>query len=133
MSPNETEEKIKRAYEKGLKDGLSRRRMYVEFDTEAALPIDWAEYTDDYEREVIASIVGMKEYEDHFRLNMIRQAILKWRQARMNQGNPAMVQMCFGVGNAIMELVELYDRAKDTEVATNDTDDHGYNSLLSEL
>lgn len=126
-------EEIEKAYQKGLQDGLSKRRMYVDFDEEASLPVDWAEYTDAYEREVIASIVGMPEYQEQFRKNMVRQAMLKWRQARMNQGNPRMVEMLFCVGNAIMELVELYDRAKDDERPTNDTEDHGYNSLLTEL
>ncbi len=131
--PETKEELIKKAYAKGLRDGLDKRRMYVDFEDEAALPVDWSEFTDEYEREVIASIVAMPEYVEQFRQNMVRQAMLKWRQARLNKGNPQMVEMLFCVGNAIMELVELYDRAKDVEVATNDTEDHGYNSLLSEL
>ena len=120
-------------YDRGFKDAMDRRRMYVSVGAELAMPIDWADYTDEEERETVAAIVEMQEYQSSFRTNMIRQAMLKWRQARLHENVPEKMQMLIRIGNAIMELVAFYDHAKDSATPKVDTDDHGYNSLLTEL
>lgn len=126
MSKEETAD-----FKRGFQAALDRRRMYVDFETEKAMPVDWDEYTDKYEREVVASIVSMPEYQQHFLTNMMRQAMLKWRQARLSAGDPEKTKLLFAVGNAIMELVEFYSHAADPEVPkTEETD--GFNSFQND-
>ncbi len=123
---------LKKAYDKGFKDALDHRRMYVNFADESAMPLEWEGYTDDHERENIASLANTSEWHDFFRQNMIRQAMLKWRQARLNLGDPVKVALCFGIGNAIMDLVEFYDHAGDRNEPTVNPDASGYDSSFSE-
>lgn len=131
--PEESTPEQKAAYDRGFMAAMDKRKIYIDFKEELATPISWADYTDENERETIAAIVEMGEYQDSFRKNMICQAILKWRQARLHENEPEKMQTLIRIGNAIMELVSFYDHAKDAPTPKIDTDDHGYNSLLTEL
>lgn len=118
-------------YKRGFSDAMNHRRMYVDFDTEKAMPVDWDEYSDKNEREVIAAVVRSPEYQEFFKLNLVRQAMLKWRQARLHADNPAAVRHFLEIGNAIMELVEFYEHAKDMEEVKVDPG-HGYDTIMNE-
>ncbi len=131
--PDETNKALlKAAYDKGFKDALDHRRMYVNFGEELEMPLEWEGYTDAHEREAIASIVSTVEWQECFRQNMIRQAMLKWRQARLNMGNPQAVALSFAVGNAIMDLIDLYSHAPEIEEPQVNENANGFDSSFSD-
>lgn len=127
------EKAIKAAYEQGFKAALDHRRSYVTFAEEAAVPLEWEDYTDEQEREAISAIVQFAEYQDHFKENLKRQAMLKWRQARLASHDPEKVRLLFGFGNMLMDLVEFYEHAGDAAEPSEDPSNHGYDSSLTEL
>jgi hypothetical protein len=123
----------KLAYDRGFRDALAKRQMFITVADEMAVPIEWSDFTDENERENIAAIVSSREYQECFRHNLRCQAMLKWRQGRLFSNDPAKMKMMMDFGNLIMELVDFYDHAGDPREPTNDENADGYSSSLSEL
>lgn len=115
----------------GMQKGVDYKRSIISLEDEISLPIDFADYTDEYEREVIASIVRTPEYEHYFRPNIAKQAMLRHRQARM-QTKPEDMKMMHIIGNHILDLVVFYDNAGQGEHTVVKPIRHGFETILSD-
>lgn len=115
----------------GAKHGIDHKRSIISLQDEIQLPMDFADYSDEYEREVIASIVRTPEYEHYFRSNMAKQAMLKHRQARLYD-DPAQMKMMHVIGNHILDLIVFYDNAGSTQGTVVRPVRHGFDTILSD-
>jgi len=122
-------------YEKGFVAGaqmmMDKRLAFVSFEDEVAMPLEWVEYTNDEERQVISQIVAMPEYKNTFRENMLRQGQMKWRQARL-QKKDLSTRFCLELGNFIISLVNFYDSAGNME-QPGSPPPYSFDNILSEL
>lgn len=98
-------------WNQGMQSGLDYKRSIITLNAEKDLPMEFADYIDEQERDIIRSVVQMPEYKHYFRQNLLRQSILKHRQARLFLKDPAAMHLMHNLGNFISDLVVLYDNA----------------------
>lgn len=97
-------------YKKAKTEILDPRRSMITFGMELAFPMDFQDYNSEEERETIATIVKMPEYQRFFKLNILCQAMKKFRDAR-TQIDPKMMAIFNIVGNQFVDLAHFYDNA----------------------
>lgn len=108
----ETEEirKYRLAFAEGLRSGSDIKKSIITVEEELAFPLEFNDYTDDLERDDIAQLIQTKEYKS-LKENMKKQAMLKWRQARLSAKTPFQREMFFSLGNFLLDLINFYDQA----------------------
>lgn len=117
-------------WKKGLDDGINHKRSIITLENEEHLPLEFADFIDENEREIVASIVRMPQYKEFFRQSLLRQSILKHRQARMYLRQPQVMNLLHNFGNWISDLVVFFDNA-DTMDGTRiePYHSHGYDEV----
>lgn len=123
---------MQEGYAKGFADGVNHKRSIITLEQEESIPSDFAGFSDQAEQEVIAALVGTIEYKECFRKNLLRQSIMKHRQARLLLDNTVAMGLMHNIGNFISDLVVFYDNASKygkPEQTVNEHADHGYDEI----
>jgi len=130
-APSSQEEQAwQTGYQAGFQAGVDHKRTILSLGAEETLPSDFADYIDENEREIIGGIVQSPDFKHFFRQNMLRQALLRHRQARLMMKNIPAMHLLHNVGNAISDLVLFYDNAKTKEgTVVEPMEDGGYDNV----
>lgn len=119
----------KEGWIKGQKNGIDHKHSIVSIDDEMRLSVDFAGFSSEQERESIAAIVRLPDYQMHFRPNMAKQALMKHRQARLYE-NANEMRMLHTIGDHIMDLIVFYDNALETEKTNIRPVEYGFDSIF---
>ena len=124
ISRQESEHQWKMAEQKGFKKGINHRRSYLTLKDEFDLPTDFYDYTDEVEREEIAQLVQLPNYNVSFRQNMKCQSLKKYRDARLEK-DELKSRCLIAIGDFLSDLLQFYDMApkKNEETREDDEDD----------
>jgi len=116
------------AYHLGLSRGASHKRCIITMEDELQLPVDFQGYSDENERETIGSLIESPVYKEVFRFNLLKQAMLKRRQAGMHTNSMAMMRDLHNLANYLTDLVVFYDSASKPiqVIADDDYDREGF-------
>lgn len=122
ISRQEFEHQWKTVQAMGFKKGINHRRSYLTLKDEYDLPTDFYDYTDEVEREEIAQLVQLPNYNISFRQNIKCQALKKYRDARLEK-DELKSRTLVAIGDFLMDLLQFYDMAPKKNEENRDDDD----------